>query len=72
MDLVHCIQCKFLVFPTLVARCLYFCKDAREPSGKIGNICRTFVMYLYRNDPFLAIYVNVSCHESTISDRRLQ
>jgi len=25
---------KFLVVPTFVARCLYFCKDAREPSGK--------------------------------------
>ena len=37
MDLVHCILGKFLVFPTLVARCLYVCKDAREPSGKTWN-----------------------------------
>jgi len=37
MDLVHCILGKFLVFLTLVARCLYFCKDAREPSGKNWN-----------------------------------
>jgi len=37
MDLVHCILVKFLVFPTLVARCLYVCKDARELSGKNWN-----------------------------------
>jgi len=37
MDLVNCILGKFLVFPTLVAKCLYFCKDAREPSGKNWN-----------------------------------
>jgi len=29
-------------------------------------------MYLCRNDRFLAIYVNVSCHKCTTSDRRWQ
>jgi len=65
MDLVHCILGNFLVFITLVARCLYVCKDDREPRAKIGTICRKFVMYLCRNDRFLAIYVNVSCHKCT-------
>jgi len=37
MDLVHCILGKFLVFPTFVARGLYVCKDAREPSGENWN-----------------------------------
>ena len=37
MDLVHCILGNSLVFTTLVARCLYVCKDAREPSGKKWN-----------------------------------
>jgi len=37
MDLVHCILGNFLVFTTLVARCLYVCKDAREPSDKYWN-----------------------------------
>jgi hypothetical protein len=37
MDLVHCIQGNFLVIPTFVARCLYVCKDARDPSGKRWN-----------------------------------
>jgi len=37
MDLVHCIQGHFLVVPTLVAKCLYVCKDARDPSGKMWN-----------------------------------
>jgi len=37
MDLVHCILGKFLVFPTLVARCLYVFKDARELRGKNWN-----------------------------------
>jgi hypothetical protein len=37
MDLVHCILGKFLVFPTFVTRCLYVCKDAREPSGRNWN-----------------------------------
>jgi len=32
------------VVPTFVAKCLYFCKDARESSGKSRTICRTFVM----------------------------
>jgi len=29
---VQCILDKFLVVPTFVARCLYVCKDAREPN----------------------------------------
>jgi len=37
MNLVPCILGKFLVFTTLVARCLYVCKDASEPSGKHLN-----------------------------------
>jgi len=37
MDLVHCILGNLLVFTTLVARCLYVCKHASEPSGKIWN-----------------------------------
>jgi len=37
MDLVHCILGKVLVFPTLVARCIYVCEHAREPSGKNWN-----------------------------------
>jgi len=37
MDLVHCILGKFLLFPTLVARSLYVCKNARELSGKNWN-----------------------------------
>jgi len=44
MNLVHCIQGNFLVFPTLVARCLYVYKDARVPSGKnwkyLLDVCR--------------------------------
>jgi len=42
MDLVHCILGKFKVFLTLVARCLYFCKDATEPSGKNWNYLSKF------------------------------
>jgi len=37
MDLVHCKLGKFLLFPTLVARWLYVCKDARKPSDKNWN-----------------------------------
>jgi len=42
MHLVHCIMGKFLVFPTLVARCLYVCKEAREFSGKNWNYLSEF------------------------------
>jgi len=38
-DLVFWFLGKFLVVPTFDARCLYFCKDAREPSDKSGTIC---------------------------------
>jgi len=47
MDLVHCILGEFLVLPTLVARCLYVCKDAREPSGKnwiyLSKVCHVML-----------------------------
>jgi len=43
-EMVHCILRKFLEVPTFDARCLSVCKNAREPSGKIGSICRRFVM----------------------------
>jgi len=46
MDLVHCILGNFLVFTNLVARCLYVCKDAREPSVKI---------FIYLSNVFHAI-----------------
>jgi len=36
-DLVLWVLGKFLVVPTFAARCLYVCKDAREPSGKKWN-----------------------------------
>jgi len=36
-DLVLWFLWKLLVVPTFVARCLYYCKDAREPSGKKWN-----------------------------------
>jgi len=39
MDLVHCIVCNFLVVPTFIARCLYVCRHARDPSGKCWNYC---------------------------------
>jgi len=44
MELVHCILGKFLVFPTLVARCLYVWKDARKPSGKNWKYLSNVVM----------------------------
>jgi len=43
MDLVNCILGNFLVFPPFIKRCLYVCKDAREPSGRkwiyLSNVC---------------------------------
>ena len=72
MDLVHFILGNFLVFTTLVARCLYVCKDAKEPSGKNWNSLSKICHDLCRNDRFLAIYANVSCHKCTTSDRRWQ
>jgi len=37
MGLVHCILGNMLVVVTLDARCLYFCKDAKDASGKRQN-----------------------------------
>jgi hypothetical protein len=72
IDLVHCILGKFLEFFTLVARCLYFCKDARVPSVKNWNYLSKVGHVMFRNDRFLAIYINVCCHKFTTSDIRWQ
>ena len=49
MDLVHCILGNFFVFTTLVARCLYVCKDAREPSGRNWNyLSKVFHVFMQK------------------------
>jgi len=64
MVLVNCNLGNFLVFPTFVKRCLYVCKDAREPNGKkwnyLSNVCSEMNAY--------SIYVNIYCHKPTTSD----
>ena len=72
MDLVHCIQGNFLVLSLSSPGASTSAKTPGNLAAKIGTICRKFVMYLCRNDRFLAIYVNICCHKCTANDRRWQ
>ena len=58
-----------LVVPTFIARCLYVCKDARDPSGKFGTIGREVFLVMLQKLPLPGHLFKVSCHKST-SDRR--
>jgi len=51
MDLVHCLLGKILVFPTLVTKYLYVCKDARETSGKNWNYLSNFFYVIMQKWP---------------------
>jgi len=72
MDLVQCLQGNFLVVPTFVARCLYVCKDARDPSCKrwnrlskslIGNLAEITVF-----SPFMQMFLSTNLRQVTDGD----
>jgi len=72
MDLVYCILCNFLVVPIFIARCLYVCKDARDPSGKCWNYwSRSLfgtVAEMTASSPFMPMFLATNLLQVTDGD----
>ena len=61
MDLEYRTLCNFLVVPTFIAKCLYVCRDARDPSCKSWNYCSRSlfgnVADMTASSPFISMFL---------------